>query len=226
MQRSPILFLIERIGCYCYELLLLETIQLFYLILSFNMKKLSTLLLSFVSTAVFATPATYKVDPGHTYPHFEVDHFGGMSVWRGMFTHTTGTIVLDKEGKTGTVNIVIDPKSVDLGNAKLNEHVIGPDFLDTAKFPTANYKGKLVDFVAGAPTAVEGEFTLHGVTKPLKLKINSFKCMPHPLNKRDWCGADASGTFKRDDFGVGYGKDYGFKMDVALRIQVEALKEE
>jgi polyisoprenoid-binding protein YceI len=190
------------------------------------MKILYTSLLAFCTASVYAAPATYKVDPDHTYPHFETDHFGGMSVWRGMFKETSGTIVLDKQGKTGNVDIIIDPASVDLGNAKLDAHVIGPDFLDAAKFPTATYKGKLVDFVAGAPTAVDGNFTLHGVTKPLKLKINSFKCMPHPLNKRDWCGADAFGTFKRDDYGVDYGKTYGFNMDVTLRIQVEALKQD
>jgi polyisoprenoid-binding protein YceI len=190
------------------------------------MKKLYATLLAVCSASVFAAPATYKVDPNHTFPHFETDHMGGLSVWRGMFKETSGEIVLDKEAKTGAVDIVVNPASIDLGHAKLNAHVIGPDFLDTAKFPTATYKGKLVDFVAGAPTAVDGNFTLHGVTKPLKLKINSFKCMPHPLNKREMCGADAIGTFQRDDFGIDSGKSYGFKMDVTLRIQIEALKQE
>ncbi|HEY8100838.1 MAG TPA: YceI family protein [Burkholderiaceae bacterium] len=190
------------------------------------MKTLCAILFACCSAVAVAAPGTYKVDPEHTYPHFETDHFGGLSVWRGMFKETSGTIVLDKEAKTGTVDIVINPASVDLGHAKLNEHVVGKDFLDTAKFPTATYKGKLIDFVAGAPTAVDGKFTLHGVTKPLKLKINSFKCIPHPLYKRELCGADAFGTFNRDEFGVGYGKEYGFKMDVILRIQIEALKQD
>jgi polyisoprenoid-binding protein YceI len=190
------------------------------------MKLLCAALLAFSTATVVAAPATYKVDPEHTYPHFETDHMGGMSVWRGMFKETSGTIVLDKEGKTGTVDIVINPASVDLGNAKLSAKVIGPDFLDTAKFPTSTYKGKLVDFVDGTPTAIDGNFTLHGVTKPLKLKINSFKCMPHPLYKREMCGADAYGVFKRDDFGIDSGKSYGFKMDVTLRIQIETLKQE
>ncbi len=190
------------------------------------MKNFYATLVALYSTAVFAVPAIYKVDPEHTYPHFETDHFGGLSVWRGMFKETSGTIVLDKEGKTGSVDIVVNPASIDLGHANLNAHVVGPEFLDTAKFPTAAYKGKLVNFVNGAPTAVDGNFTLHGVTKPLRLKINSFKCMPHPLYKREMCGADAYGVFNRDDFGVSSGKDYGFKMDVTLRIQVETLKQE
>jgi polyisoprenoid-binding protein YceI len=64
---------------------------------------------------------------------------------------------------------------------------------------------------------------LHGATKPMTLKIGLLKCIPHPIAKRELCGADASGSFNRDDFGLSAGKDYGFKMNVDLRIQVEAL---
>ena len=171
-----------------------------------------------------AAPATYTVDPEHTRPSFEADHFGGMSVWRGRFNDTSGTIVIDREAKTGTVDIVIDTNSIDFGHEKLETHVKGGDagMLDTAKFPTATFKGKLVKFKDGAPTEAQGELTLHGVTKPVTLTINSFKCMAHPMKKKEFCGADASGTINRDDFGVGWGKAFGFRMDVKLQIQVEA----
>jgi polyisoprenoid-binding protein YceI len=181
-------------------------------------------LLALASTAVLAAPVAYDIDPDHTYPSFEADHFGGVSVWRGMFKETSGAVVLDKEAKTGTVDIVVKTASIEFGNAKLNEHAVSPEIFDAAKFPAATYKGKLTGFKNGAPTAVEGNFTLHGLTKPLKLKINSFKCFENPLIKREVCGADAIGTFKRDDFGVDYGKAYGFKQEVTLRIQVEAIK--
>ena len=69
-----------------------------------------------------------------------------------------------------------------------------------------------------------GELTLHGVTRPLDLTIDRFKCIPHPLHKRELCGADALGTFRRDEFGIDAGKDYGFDMNVTLRIQVEAVQ--
>ncbi len=65
--------------------------------------------------------------------------------------------------------------------------------LDVAKFPTATYKGKLAKFKDGAPTEVQGDLTLHGVTKPVTLTIRSFKCMPHPMKKKEFCGADARG---------------------------------
>jgi polyisoprenoid-binding protein YceI len=75
----------------------------------------------------------------------------------------------------------------------------------------------------GVPTRVDGELNFHGVTKPVTLKLDRFKCIPHPMLKRDYCGADALVTIKRDEFGLAAGKDYGFSMDVALRIQVEAI---
>ena len=102
--------------------------------------------------------------------------------------------------------------------------MVGPQFFDTEKFPEAHYRGTLAGFVNGVPTRVEGDLTLHGVTKPLALTVNSFKCIPHPMLKRQLCGADAIATFQRDEFGLDAGKSYGFSMDVTLRIQVEALR--
>jgi polyisoprenoid-binding protein YceI len=72
---------------------------------------------------------------------------------------------------------------------------------------------------------VNGELTLHGVTKPVKLVIDRFKCMPHPMFKREVCGANAVATFNRSDFGIGYGTQMGFSPEVKLAIQVEALKQ-
>ena len=172
-----------------------------------------------------AAPATYDIDPEHTYPSFEADHMG-ISVWRGRFNKTTGKVLLDKAGGTGTVDIAIDTASIDFGHPKVAEYVAGPEQLDAAKYPTITYKGKLGGFRNGAPTTLTGELTMHGVTKPVALKINSFKCVAHPMLKRDYCGADASGSFKRDAFGLDYQPQWGFKPDVTLRIQVEAIKAE
>jgi polyisoprenoid-binding protein YceI len=178
------------------------------------------------AAAASAAPVTYNVDPDHTHPSFEVDHFGGLSVWRGNFKKTSGKVALDATAKTGTVDITIDTASIDFAHDKLNEHVSGPEILDVTKFPTAAYKGTLGGFSNGAPTTVTGNLTLHGVTKPVALTINSFKCIQHPMLKKEVCGADASGTFNRADFGVNYGQQYGFKQDVTLRIHVEGVKAE
>ena len=196
------------------------------------MRTASRLFLSTIAcvatAAAVAAPVTYKVDPEHTHPSFEADHFGGMSIWRGRFNETNGTIVLDREAKTGTVDITIDTKSIDLGHEKLYGHLTGTDagMFDVAKYPTATYKGKLAKFKDGAPTEVQGDLTLHGVTKPVTLTINSFKCMAHPMKKKEFCGADASGSINREDFGINWGKAFGFKMETKLAIQVEAFKAE
>jgi polyisoprenoid-binding protein YceI len=181
-------------------------------------------MLALVTGSALAAPATYNVDPNHTHPSFAADHFGGLSVWRGLFNKTSGTITLDKDKASGTVDITVDAASINFGVPKLDEHVTSAEMLDVAKYPTATYKGKLAKFKDGAPTEVDGQFTLHGVTKPLTLKINSFKCMPNPMTKKEVCGADASATFNRSDYGVSYGDKYGFKMDVKLQIQVEAIR--
>lgn len=168
-------------------------------------------------------PATYSIDPDHTHPSFETDHFGGLSVWRGIFKKTTGTITLDRAAQTGAVDVTVDLASADLAHDKVNEVVAGPEIFNTAKYPAAHYKGTLGGFVDGVPTTVTGNLTLHGVTKPVDLKVKSFKCMPHPMYKREVCGADAVGTLHRDEFGIDSGKAYGFNMEVTLRIQVEAV---
>lgn len=186
------------------------------------MKRLFSIFAFVFLGAAAAAPVEYEIDPSHTYPSFEADHMG-ISVWRGKFNKNSGKVVFDKENQTGNVEIVIDLDSVDFGHAAMNTWARGESLFDTGKFPPATYAGKLADFVAGAPTMVLGQLSLHGVTRPLNLKINSFKCIPHPLHKREICGADATTSFNRDDFGLDAGKSFRFRMDVTLRIQVEAV---
>lgn len=176
--------------------------------------------------AAVAAPTTYQIEPTHTYPSFEADHMGGLSVWRGKFNKTSGSVTLDKAAQQGAVDITVDIDSIDYGFDLMNTKAKSEELFDAAKYPTASYKGKLAGFKKGAPTKVVGDLTLRGITKPVQLNILSFKCMPHPMVKREVCGADAIATFKRDDFGMAAGKDWGFKMDVTLRIQVEALAAE
>jgi polyisoprenoid-binding protein YceI len=172
-----------------------------------------------------AAATTYRIDPDHTYPSFEAEHMGGLSTWRGKFNHSRGTVTLDRAKQAGTVDVVVDMRSVDFGQDQLNAVAQGPELFDAKKWPEAHYTGHLAGFRDGAPTRVDGTLTLHGVSRPLTLAIRSFKCMPHPLLKREVCGADALATFQRDDFGMPAGKDYGFRMGVTLRIQVEAIAE-
>jgi len=193
-----------------------------------NLKHSAATFAAFAALAATGTAFaadTYTIEPNHTFPSFEADHMGGLSVWRGKFTKTSGSITLDRAAKTGSVDIVIDASTLDFGHEKMNEHAKGPDMFDVAKFPTATYKSKSITFKGDVPAEVNGELTLHGVTKPVKLTINQFKCIQHPMFKREACGADASATFNRADFGIGFAVQMGFNPTVKLAIQVEALKQ-
>ena len=171
-------------------------------------------------TTVGAAPVTYVLDPNHTYPSFAADHMGGVSIWRGKFTESSGKVVLDKDAKAGTIDVTVNAASVDFGNAKLDEKAKS-DIFEAAKFPTATYSGKFTQWNANGPTEAQGTFTLHGVSKPLTLKIDSFKCVQNPMSKKEVCGAAATATFNRSDYGINYGDTYGFQMGVKLDIQVE-----
>ncbi|MEO6687512.1 MAG: YceI family protein [Dokdonella sp.] len=185
----------------------------------------AALLATVMAGTASAAMVTYEIDPSHTYPSFEADHMG-VSIWRGKLDHTMGKVILDKAAGKGDVDVNIDLASIDFGHDKMNTWARSDKFFDTAKYAHATYKGKLAGFAKGVPTKVVGELSLHGVTRAVELKINSFKCIPHPMLKRDLCGADALATFNREDFGLTAGKDYGFNMGVTLRIQIEAVASE
>ena len=171
-----------------------------------------------------AAPTTYDIEPHHTYPSFEADHMGGMSVWRGKFNTSSGVVHIDRAAHSGDLSIVVDTASVNFGFDKMDEHARSPDIFDVAKYPTATYKGTFSKWNGDSPTEVQGELTMHGVTKPVTLVINSFTCRVNPMIKKEVCGADASASIDRADFGIDFGKAYGFKMDVKLLITVEAIK--
>ncbi|WP_341677060.1 YceI family protein [Niveibacterium sp. SC-1] len=185
----------------------------------------AALLCALAGSAAQASEVTYLIDPTHSYPSFEADHMG-ISVWRGKFNKSGGQITLDKAAGTGKVEVTVDMNSADFGLELMNEAARADSLFDTAKFPQAVYRGTLAGFKDGAPTRVDGELELHGRKQPLTLQIRKFKCLPHPIIKRELCGADAAASFQRDAFGMDAGKDYGFDMTVDLRIQVEAIAKE
>lgn len=178
-----------------------------------------------VAVPAVAAPDNYTIDPMHTYPSLEFSHMG-ISVWRGKFNKTSGKVVLDRAAKTGTVEVTIDVSSINFGLAAMDEKARSDDFFDTEKFPTATYKGK-INFAGDKPTSVEGNVTIMGVTRPVTLGIKLFNCMPHPMLKKEVCGADAEGVVNWSEYGMKmsqYGQGDAGK--VQLRIQVEAIKDD
>jgi polyisoprenoid-binding protein YceI len=176
-----------------------------------------------ISSAAHAAPETYVIEPSHTLPRFEYSHFG-YSVQLSRFDKTSGTITLDRAKKTGTVDVTIDSKSVNTGVPIFNEHIQAADFFDTEMFPTITYKSSKVTFKGDQPVSVAGELTIKDITKPVTLTINSFLCMPHPMVKKEACGATATAKVKRSDFDMSKHVPY-VGDEVTLTIPVEAIKQ-
>lgn len=174
-------------------------------------------------TAALAAPVTYVIDGNHTLPRFSYNHLG-YSTQLSRFDKVTGKVVYDADGESGSVDVTIDMKSVDTGNPMFNEHIQGPDFLDTTNYPTATFKSTAVRFARGYPASIDGNLTIKGVTKPVTLTVTSFQHMMHPMLKKDAIGANATATIKRSAFNAGkYAPLVGD--EVTLTIPVEALKE-
>ena len=188
------------------------------------MKRFAALAITMsLSTAAFAAPETYIIDSKHTLPRFEYSHFG-YSTQLSRFDSASGKITLDRVAKTGSVDVVIDAKSVNTGSVLFNEHIQGEDFFDTAKYPSITFKSNSLKFDGDTLVSVDGKLTVKGVTKPVTLKVTSFQCMPHPLIKKDACGANATAKIKRSEFNAGkYAPNVGD--EVTLVIPVEAVKE-
>lgn len=178
-----------------------------------------------IAAPAFAAADKYEIEPNHTYPSIEFSHMG-ISVWRGKFDRTGGMITIDRAAGTGSADIVIDTASINFGLDKMDKAARSEDWFNVAKFPTATYNGTLM-FAGDVPNAVEGQFTLMGVTRPVKLTINSFKCIPHPMIKKEVCGADAEGDLNWAEYGMRHSKyGEGDAGRVHLRIQVEAVKQD
>lgn len=179
--------------------------------------------LMLISGSVLAAPETYVIDTNHTKPRFSYNHFG-YSTQLSRFDKTSGKIVLDKVAKQGSMNVTIETNSVSTGFALFNEHIQGADFFDTAKYPTATFTSNKLNFKEDKITSADGTLTIKGISKPVTLTVTSFMCMPHPMKKKDACGANASVVVKRSDFNMGKNVPY-VSDDVTIDIPVEAVKE-
>ena len=179
--------------------------------------------LSSIAAGALAAPESFNIDPAHTAPRFEYSHFG-YSNQVSRFDTVKGTITLDRAAKTGAVDVEIDAKSVDTGYALFNEHIQGEDFFDTAKYPTITFKSTQVKFDGDKVAAVDGNLTIKGITKPVTLTVTSMMCMPHPMAKKDACGANVTAQVKRSEFNMAKYVPY-VGDNVTLSIPVESIKQ-
>lgn len=186
------------------------------------MKKIlaAAILLSATTLGAQAAESSYKLDPTHTFPTFEISHLG-FSTFRGRFDKTEGTVTLDTAKKTGSVEATIDVNSISTGVAKLDEHLKNEDFFDAKKYPTITFKSTRLKFEGDKLDEVTGDLTMHGVTKAVTLDVDDFTCKQHPLAGVWACGANLETKIKRSDWGISkYSPNVG--EEVKLKIEVEA----
>jgi polyisoprenoid-binding protein YceI len=184
------------------------------------MKARLLVLLAAMFSAWQAAALEYVIDPAHTYAWFEVDHLG-FSTQGGRFNRTSGNVEFDPESQRGEVYIRIDAASLDTGLALRDEVLRGPDWFAVETYPDIFFRSRRMVFEDGRLAAVEGTLALLGAERPVRLDVQRFKCGLNLANRKRGCGADATTTFRRSDFGLSNGVPF-VGDEVRLRIQVEA----
>lgn len=169
-----------------------------------------------------AAPVTYQVEPSHTFVHFSYKHLG-LSTQSQRFNKSQGTVTLDQEAKTGSIDMTVDTRSVSTGFPLFDEHIQGKDYFDTAQFPEATFVSKDIQFDGDKPVSAQGNLTIKGISKPVTMTIESFMTMPqHPMLKKPALGADGKITVKRSDFGMPANVSH-VGDEVTIRIALEAI---
>ncbi|MBA2936516.1 YceI family protein [Sphingomonas sp. CGMCC 1.13654] len=148
------------------------------------------------------TAGTYKVEPYHTQVGFAVDHFG-FSIFRGAFTGASGTLTIDPANPTKSqLSVSVPIASVQTSNPKLNEELVSADWFDAAKFPDATFVSTAITVGPNNTALVDGNLTIHGVTKPERMQVHFHGAGINPMDKVLTTGFDARIGFNRSDFGV------------------------
>ena len=163
----------------------------------------------------------YTIDPVHSQPQWEATHIG-FSSQHGSFGKVSGKVMLDRDAKKGSIELAIDAASIRTYDPRLDAIVKSERFFNVDKFPTITFKSDDVRFDGDRVVAANGELTMLGVTKPVMLTVADFRCGANTFNKKPMCGADATATIKRSDFGMTYGINIGNPGDeIKLSLPVE-----
>jgi polyisoprenoid-binding protein YceI len=175
------------------------------------------------SYCLAANAANYTIDPNHTQATFSFQHLG-LSTFNGKIPAKSGSVALDRAQNTGSIEVVFDLKGIATGVPDFDKHLRSADFFDVEKHPTAVFKSNKLMFNGETPASVAGNLTIKGITKPVTLKVTSFKCVDeHPMEKTPACGANASASIKRSDFGFTYALPAVLD-EIKLEVEIEALQ--
>jgi polyisoprenoid-binding protein YceI len=179
-----------------------------------------------VSLPAVAATETYVLDPVHSQPWFQATHMG-MTRQLGSFVKSSTKVTIDREAKSGSVDVTIDAASVRSFDAtRLDAILKGEKYFNVEKFPTITFKSTSMKFDGDRVVGVEGDLTMLGVTKPVTLTVVNMTCGPQPFNKKPMCGGEATATIKRSEWGMTAGLPFAPGDEVKLIIPIEAYKAE
>ena len=156
--------------------------------------------------ALVASSVTLEADASHSTASFAVKHMMVTTV-RGEFSKVQSTLVWNQEDPTqSTVEAKLDAASVDTHNEKRDGHLKSPDFFDAAKCPEITFKSTKVEKAGDGKYKVDGNLTMHCVTKPVTLDAEtSGQGVKSPWGSTSY-GVSASTTVSRKDFGLVWNK--------------------
>ena len=170
-----------------------------------------------------AEPVNYRLDPDHSFIHFEVLHFG-TSTLRGRFGPAQGVVMLDRAQRSGDVSLSLRSATLDTGVKVLDKRLCAADLFACAEEPQVYFVARGFEFDGDKVRRINGELTLRGVSRGLALQATRFGCHAHPDNGRQVCGGDFEGEVRRSDFGMSFGLPF-VSDTVRLRVQVEGIRD-
>jgi len=173
--------------------------------------------------AAIADEATYRIDPEHTFTSFEYMHWG-LSLQRSRFNKQSGTVTLDLEAKSGSIDLLIDTASIATGSDEFDKMLASSSFFDAKNFPAIRFRSGSMEFDGDQLVRVTGDLTIKDVTKPVTLEITHFACRFMVLYLKQACGANGSAKILRSDFGLGRYAPF-VADETTLYFSVEAIRE-
>lgn len=189
------------------------------------MKRFVLLALASLAFAGNALAAKYAIDPSHTQVEFTYSHFGFSNI-TGRFDQVGGEFELDTADLSKSrIDVTIPIASISTGVDKLDQHLLGPDFFDAAKYPNATFSSTAVHVIDARKLHVVGNLTIHGVTRPATLDVTVNRIAEHPMKKVPAAGFDGVTRIKRSDFGIGaYAPAVSDEVEIRITLEATAAK--
>jgi len=195
-------------------------------------KLLRLVLFAAISSAWICAPAgateNFKIDPSHSTIAFKVRHMLGTA--KGKFSKFSGTIEVDREHpEQSSVTVTIEAASIDTAIAKRDEHLRGDDFFNVRKYPAITFRSRSVKQTGANAGEITGDFTMHGVTRPVTLKIQLLDDAASAAKSATTRWRVTTAPLKRSEFKLGWSKGVEVVSmigdEVAVDIEIEARRQ-